>query len=118
MSSTGPASMSSSAFLFQFPPPTQTTPVTMVTSAPVVTNAPLPVYVQQLAGVSPSQGLQTFLKGQPKALGVQYAPLPPQHSDYRPSHFHGLNNSEIPVASSSSIHHQPAEIPPQYSESK
>ncbi|KAK2892439.1 hypothetical protein Q8A67_012427 [Cirrhinus molitorella] len=49
---------------------------------------------------------------------VQYAPLPPQHSDYRPSHFHGLNNSEIPVASSSSIHHQPAEIPPQYSESK
>ncbi|XP_073695226.1 membrane-spanning 4-domains subfamily A member 8-like [Garra rufa] len=49
---------------------------------------------------------------------VQYAPLPPQPSDFRPSHLHGLNSSEIPVASSTSISHQPAEIPPQYNESK
>lgn len=50
---------------------------------------------------------------------VQFAQvLPPQPSDFRPSHFQDLNSSEIPVVSSSSIHHQPADAPPQYSECK
>ncbi|KAL1276578.1 hypothetical protein QQF64_036201 [Cirrhinus molitorella] len=44
--------------------------------------------------------------------------LPPQPSDVRPIHFHDLNSSEIPVASSSSIYPQPADAPPQYSECK
>ncbi|XP_042578518.1 membrane-spanning 4-domains subfamily A member 4A-like [Cyprinus carpio] len=39
-----------------------------------------------------------------------------QSSDF--TRFHDLDSSEIPVASSSSIHHQPADTPPQYSESK
>ncbi|KAK2892438.1 hypothetical protein Q8A67_012426 [Cirrhinus molitorella] len=43
---------------------------------------------------------------------------PPQSCDYRPIHFQDLNRSEIPVASNSSIHYQPADAPPQYSESK
>ncbi|XP_073695234.1 membrane-spanning 4-domains subfamily A member 15-like [Garra rufa] len=50
---------------------------------------------------------------------MQFVPqvLPPQSSDYRPIHFQDINSSEIPVASSSSIQHQPADAPPQYSES-
>uniref|UniRef100_A0A8C2AWX5 Uncharacterized protein n=1 Tax=Cyprinus carpio TaxID=7962 RepID=A0A8C2AWX5_CYPCA len=39
-----------------------------------------------------------------------------QSSDF--TRFHDLDSSETPVASSSSIHHQPADTPPQYSESK
>ncbi|XP_067284763.1 membrane-spanning 4-domains subfamily A member 8-like [Pseudorasbora parva] len=40
----------------------------------------------------------------------------PQPCDSRPNHFHDLNNSEIPVVCNPSMHHQPAEIPPEYSE--
>ncbi|XP_059367772.1 membrane-spanning 4-domains subfamily A member 4A-like [Carassius carassius] len=48
---------------------------------------------------------------------VQFAQvLSPQSSDF--TRLHDLKSSEIPEASSSSIHHQPADTPPQYSESK
>ncbi|KAL1276593.1 hypothetical protein QQF64_036216 [Cirrhinus molitorella] len=51
---------------------------------------------------------------------MQFVPqvFPPQSSDYRPINFQDLNNEETPVANSSSIYHQPASAPPQYSESK
>ncbi|KAI2665724.1 Membrane-spanning 4-domains subfamily A member 15 [Labeo rohita] len=43
---------------------------------------------------------------------VQYVPQSlPQPTDFRPINFHGLNSSEIPVASSSSIHHHPVDAP-------
>ncbi|KAG1968300.1 membrane-spanning 4-domains subfamily A member 8-like [Pimephales promelas] len=50
-------------------------------------------------------------------------PLVPQVLTQHPccfghNHFQDLNNSEIPVVSNPAMHHLPAEIPPQYSESK
>uniref|UniRef100_A0A8C1UW89 Membrane-spanning 4-domains subfamily A member 4A n=1 Tax=Cyprinus carpio TaxID=7962 RepID=A0A8C1UW89_CYPCA len=48
---------------------------------------------------------------------VQYAQVSaPQSSDFRPIRFQDLNSSEIPVTSSFSIPHHPADAPPEYSE--
>ncbi|XP_048011591.1 membrane-spanning 4-domains subfamily A member 4A-like [Megalobrama amblycephala] len=41
-----------------------------------------------------------------------------QHCCFGHNHFHDLNNSQISVVSNPSMHHLPAEVPPQYTEFK
>ncbi|XP_051748006.1 membrane-spanning 4-domains subfamily A member 4A-like isoform X5 [Ctenopharyngodon idella] len=45
-------------------------------------------------------------------------PFVPQVLPFGPNHFHNLHNPEISVVSNPSMHHLPAEDPPQYSEIK
>ncbi|KAK2915693.1 hypothetical protein Q8A67_000067 [Cirrhinus molitorella] len=42
--------------------------------------------------------------------------LTPQPCEFRPNHYHDLNNSEISVVSNPAMHHHPAENPPEYTE--
>ncbi|KAK2892424.1 hypothetical protein QQF64_036235 [Cirrhinus molitorella] len=48
---------------------------------------------------------------------TQFVPqvLAPQSTGYRPIHLQNLNSAEMPVASNPFIHHQPVDVPPQYS---
>ncbi|XP_067248896.1 membrane-spanning 4-domains subfamily A member 4A-like [Chanodichthys erythropterus] len=59
-------------------------------------------------------------KATPCSPQVVFVPqvLPQQPCCFGHNHFHNLNNSEISVVSDNSMHHLPAEVPPQYSEFK
>ncbi|XP_073700885.1 membrane-spanning 4-domains subfamily A member 4A-like [Garra rufa] len=54
----------------------------------------------------------------PQVPFVPQVCLPPQPCEFRPNHYHDLNNSEISVVSNPAMYHHPAEIPPQYNECK
>ncbi|XP_051747992.1 membrane-spanning 4-domains subfamily A member 4A-like isoform X6 [Ctenopharyngodon idella] len=49
----------------------------------------------------------------PQVLNVHQVVIPQSYA-FRPNHSHDLTKSEVPLASDSSMHHHPAENPPQY----